>query len=247
MCWICNSSRYTFPSPGHNHLTRTIRKTWTSRHHWDKRNRYCLCPNDVRFLVNSYSFTHWLNIILNNLKILATSQKESNETFMLKMWWRGAVVSGHDSYLVYVWQAWVRTPPKAPDVSFMKKLYPHSGPNGSLIKKSLNMNTKIRVLIFDRQRKYKTSHTRIILTSPYGSSSICQSHVYVNNSLVTVSNSSNKGGVAQWVARLTRNRTAVSSNPINVFRCFFLARHITFISNNWLIPVTDSSVIYQSN
>ena len=46
------------------------------------------------------------------------------------------------------------------------------------------------------------------------------------------------GDVVQWVARLTHNRSVVSSNPI---------KGTTLMAKNWLVPGTDSSLISESN
>ena len=52
--------------------------------------------------------------------------------------------------------------------------------------------------------------------------------------------------LAQWFASPTRNVEVVRSSPIKGPHCF-LEQETTLITKNWLVPVTDLSVISQSN
>ena len=57
-----------------------------------------------------------------------------------------------------------------------------------------------------------------------------------------------RGGVAQWVACLTRNVEVLGSSPIKGPRYFLEQETLPLLlSTSYMVPGTDSSVISQSN
>ena len=57
-----------------------------------------------------------------------------------------------------------------------------------------------------------------------------------------------RDGVAQWVARLTRNAEVMASSPIKGPHCFLEQESLpVLLSTAWLVPGVDLSMISQSN